>query len=349
MTENEEKPVADDDAPKVEQDEQVTTPKPDIAETRDKAKAFLNKAGKSVKGGAKRAGDGARAVWADPLMLVKRIDALLDWVHDALPAELFDVVSGWFSQVGYAGLFISAIVGIPYFLTRAIRLKSPAQLMYGAGFVLLLIIVQYAAHKFLGAVKTLTKSSPSRLTSKAFLRCVALISEMMGLLFLALLAVNAWQSWSFVPVFIGLGICVLCEALAYVAIHPSLVSVTISEDASAGEEAIGIISFFVKAFIRVIPLVFGTGVLVGTIALLLSIFNPSAADSEAIVLFCRIPGMRAIFELLSITLRVPGAAALVLASALVPFVGYILFALYCLVVEVLRSILSLPGLIEKRS
>ena len=347
MTNQEETPAADDVA-ESKQDEQIPAPKPDISETQEKAKAFLNKAGESVKSSAKRAGAGARAVWADPLMFVKRIDALLDWVHDALSEELFDIVSGWFSQLGYAGLVLSAVVGFVFYIVTAVRDKSFAMILYAGGFVLLLVIAQYAAHKFIGAVRTMTKSSPTRLTSRAFLRCVAVISEILGLLILARFAIVAWQDRSLVPILIGIGMCVLCEAIAFVAIHPALVSVSISEDASAGEEAIGIISFFVKAFVRVIPLVFGTGVLVGTLVLLFSIFDPSASNSEAIAFFGQIPGIKETFGFLSYTLHLPGAVALVLASALVPFVGYILFALYCLVIELLRSILSLPKLIEKR-
>ena len=56
----------------------------------------------------------------------------------------------------------------------------------------------------------------------------------------------------------------LGDCLFLVAMHPGLIGISVSEDASASEEAIGVLSFLPKAAFRIAPLVFGVVVVIGT-------------------------------------------------------------------------------------
>ena len=100
-----------------------------------------------------------------------------------------------------------------------------------------------------------------------------------------------------------------------------MANVTVSEKIAAGEEAIGILSFFVKAIVRIIPLLFGIGTIVGAIGVLLGLVPLLRVGNAGI-------GMTGL--------------TMVILSACLPFASYVFFALYHLIIDILRAILVLP-------
>jgi len=258
----------------------------------------------------------------DPRKSIGLIDRLIAWTKKVLPPEKFEALSDWFAQYGHGGLVCAQILTILYFIIAAVVTKSWPMIFVGAGFAILLVMLQYTADKFLNAGDTLIKSSPSRLSSVAFLDCLALLVEAFGIL--AVIYAITLRQWS---VFIvGGGVWAICSAIAYIAINPSLANIKISKDTAAGEEAIGILSFVVKAIVRMVPFAFGVGAIAGSVSLLVAsiglIFKENAAVDFAHV-------------------------KLIVICACLPFASYVLFTVYHLIIDVLRAVLVIPGKLDK--
>ncbi|TFH17248.1 MAG: hypothetical protein E4H02_03380 [Lentisphaerales bacterium] len=293
---------------------------------REKVKTFAKNAGTWFRKVFGSLFSGLKAVFSDPLICVRKLDGLLEWTRASFSAEWFDIMSRWAVKSGHVGLVTSAVVGLLFVITVAVRTTTLAPIFGGLGFILLLIVVQYTAEKFINAGVTLINSSPSVLTSRAFLQCIALIAEVGGLLFLIRCIVVAFKLKILAPFWMGLGTAVLCDSIAFVAIHPALANTSISERASAGEEAIGILSFFVKTFMRLVPIAFGTGVVVGVLALLGATLKLMVSSGT---------GLSAGIG------QSMASVQIIIWSALLPLVAYVSFAVFCLLVDLLRAVLSL--------
>jgi hypothetical protein len=259
----------------------------------------------------------------EPKKTIGFIDRLLDWAKNTFPPESFESLSNWFAKYGHGGLVCAQVLSVVYFVIMAIVFRHWPWVFRGIGYAALLMILQYTADKFLSAGDTLIKSSPSRLSSEAFLNCLALIAEAVGIV--VLVASIAQRSWS--QFIIGLGFWALCDAIAYIAINPELANIKVSKETAAGEEAIGILSFVVKAVVRIVPFAFGVGALVGSVAILVA---------SIAVLFKGKAGVAA-----------SNPIHFVLLCALLPFASYVLFAVYHLIIDVLRAILVIPGKLDK--
>ncbi len=258
----------------------------------------------------------------DPLYFVKILDKLLGLARKIFSPDLFHRMSGWSVRYGHIALITGAILSVLCFLFAGIREGSFLLFLAGIGYAFLLLVLQYTVNKFIDAGETLVESSPSRLASANFLDCVALLMEVAGIVLFILFASQGW-----IQAIVGIGAWALFDTIAWTALHPALCNITISKDANAGEEAIGILSFAVKAVVRIVPLGFGLGTTIGAVALVLAtvkiLFAGEAVDAAQ------------------------DAIGLIIVACCLPFASYMLFALYHLTVDVLRSILSVPGKLDR--
>ena len=294
----------------------------------EKTQEMANKVGSFLKGGAQRTGTGVRLVWHDPLMFVKLLDRMIDWARRVIPQELFNVISRFLAKVGYISLLAAAPVGLVFGITSGIKNERFSIALAGFGFVLLMLIVQYTANKLLVAGETLTLASPTVMESDAFLRCVALISKISAIVVVISMTVMAIKMSDWQTFWTGVGICLVLIALSFIALHPALASTSVIErTSSVGEEAIGIISFFVKASMRLVPIVFGAVALAALVLLISATFQQfrdRASMEEGMAI-----------------------GRMMLNTALLPLVAYVGFAFFCLQVELLRAILSIKGIAKK--
>jgi hypothetical protein len=268
-----------------------------------------------------KARDALKTARFEPRATVGVIDKVVAWARVAFPPDMFDAIATACVRYGHGGLVAAQIFTALFCLVAAVKFSSPAFVGYGIGLVILLMILQYTASKFLNAGDALIRSSPSRLASAAFLDCLAVLAEVGGiLLFLVFLARAQW------PMFwIGLGLWALCDSVAYVALHPSMVNLSVADDVRAGEEALGILSFFVKALVKIVPIAFGVGSILGAVALLFATFGVLRTGS---------------------LLSARAALRLIIFCSALPFVSYVLFAFYHLGIDVVRSVLVLPGKLD---
>jgi len=253
----------------------------------------------------------------EPRAGARMLQDLLDWAKSVFPPDKFESAAAWSTRHGHTGLVVAQVLTLLFGLTAAVKLSSWVYVLYGLGLVLFLAVLQYTVDKFIDAGASLIRTSPSRLASAAFLDCLALLAEIAGIMiFIRCLMQAQWSLF-----WIGLSVWALCDAIAYIALHPSMANISIARDVTAGEEAIGMMSFCVKSVVKIVPIVFGVGTIIGAIGLLFGIFSLMKNGD-----------------------LVAGHAALKLIVLCVslPFASYVFFAFYHLTVDILQAILNLP-------
>ena len=270
----------------------------------------------------------------DPRKTVRVVETILNWDRKVFPPQVFEKVVDWFARAGFLGLIAAQILTAVFFVLAAIKITGFfwANIAYGIGAVAVLTILQFTADRFLSAERAMIEHSPSRMGSGAFLECVAVLSEIAGIATFIYFIVQAKQGevtelgsgWSLV--WYGLGAWVLLDALAHIALNPSMVNLTIAGDVRAGDEALGILSFFGKAIVRMVPIAFGVSVLFGAALLARSyveLIKNAAVD----------PGY--------------GAFKLVCLGACLPLASYVFFAFYHLSLDLLWAILAVPRKLDE--
>jgi hypothetical protein len=233
----------------------------------------------------------------------------------------------WSKTIGHYALLAAAVVGIVVGLVGAIKMDSFYFFLGGVGWVLLLLVLQYIAYRFVGAGNALIDTSPSKLRTTAFLDCVALVGIIGGVILLVGGLISGIRAGDLRPVAVGIGSFVLVEYLACFALNPRILNVTVDERIGAGEDAIGILTFFMKGFLRILPIFYAVFVGLGTLGGVAALIKMIGSPGE---------GMALGF----------GSANLVIAGGVLPFTGYVTFVLYYLTIDVLRSILVLPAKLD---
>ncbi len=263
-----------------------------------------------------RVGDYFASDRCNPLAAVDLLDDVIDWARRTFPVSLFDRIATSLVKYGHLGLIVAEIACVILGLTAAFKMDNWRLFPGGIGIALLLVILQYTASRFMDAGDRLLANSPSRLGSDAFMDCLALLVEVLGIcLFFYNWFVGGWGHF-----FIGLALWALCDAIAYIALNPGMVNIEVGGEVGAGEEAIGILSLGVKTVVRLVPMAFGIGAILGSIALIAATFGMMRTGDPAAAV---------------------SALRLIAWCVLLPFFSYILFALYHLLIDLLRAILVL--------
>lgn len=263
----------------------------------------------------------------DPRWGVRRVDSFLDWMRAVITPERFETISAWLAKFGHVAIGAAQVLSVIACLIAAIELKSWGYVACAIGLPLILVVLQYTADRFLFAGSQLIAASPSRLGSSAFLNCIAIALEAAGIVVLALYVIeaNSGPEWQWSPLLMGVVILVMCDAAAHLALQPSILNITVSNEVTAGEEAIGIISFVVKTAVKLVPFLFGAGCILGAVALAWSLIplikNESTSEAELAL------------------------AALGTATCL-PLMAYLVFAFYHLMLDLMRAVLAVPGKLD---
>ncbi len=266
---------------------------------------------------------------------LRLIQKLLDKLQGCFSAKLLDGVDRWAKGIGSVALLLAAAFLMLSYLVTAIAHGEMIELMGGgrAQYVLIalvaiplgILLMHFMASKFLDAGRSLLSESPSAFSSTAFLHCYALGNLLLG--GVAILGgLLSLISGSFVQ---AIGLLAAAPVLFYVcgvALNPALINVRVGHRASAGEEAIGILAFLYKLPLRLVPFVFGVGMVAAFLGSLYVAIR-LMADSSWLMLL----------QPLTMVLVV---------LALFPIIAYLLFLLLYLVVDVLRAILAIPAKLD---
>ena len=187
----------------------------------------------------------------------------VDFLHRSLAAA---------RAYGHYAVTAGGALGLVYAIYAAIKASSVWVFISGLMLVVVLACAQFAAKRFLGAVETLLTNTPSRVATPAFLECVGLLI-LLGVLTLLVGAITVCVQNSIwrplVPAILG---AIFWIYLATVALHPEAVNIETTRG-SAGEEAVGLLSFFLKAGLKIVPLTFCVLAVAGVVVITLSFFD----------------------------------------------------------------------------
>lgn len=225
-------------------------------------------------------------------------------------------------KIGIIGLQVSAIVGLVTAITIGLRYEVPIGPAIGAGigWVVICVLLSFAAYKFLPALRELIEAAPSRISSTS-------LFDILGLAF-GLGAVAILISGGF-AVSRGAGIeevvrdffaIVIALLIMGICLNPASLNIRTEPGGSAAEEAIGILSFFLKGMIALIPLAFAVAIVLNLLAFLVIIFG----------------------DLSFAELREQRRAVGLAFGALFPLGGYLLFLFYYFMLDVVTAILAIP-------
>ncbi len=259
----------------------------------------------------------------DALTAVRWGDQALAWASRVMTAPRYEAVETGIEKAGHYALVVAAGLGLIYGIVSAFKsnLLSPA--LIGIVWIPCVAVAQYAAFKFSSSSRGLIKSSGSQLSSRAFLACLALWSLLLGVIALVGFTYAAIRMDSLSTFGTGIVTFVACELVVWLCLNPVLLNIGIVPASTAGEEAIGVVTLAMKALLRLVPIAFGVGVIVG--------------DFQIVAAIVRV------FRGLEGPMNGASSATWqVLGSAALPLIGYLLFILNYLALDIIRAILAIP-------
>lgn len=261
------------------------------------------------------------------------LDNLVSAIRHACPPDLPADIS---RVAGTAGLYVTyaaALVTLALGVVIDIHTKQIAMVWLNLFCACAMIGVQYATSKLLAAGARTIQLNPSTLASAAIPDCTAVLT------FLGTFGAFAGLMWAGINTglfrfeFAAMLVLTVGTFVAIAALHPTGITVTQKKDCLASEDALGILTFFVKLMLRSCPVVFCVAVVAGTfemgrLAINIIRSDVSAFDPE-------IDGFEAGFLI-----------GLLINAVAIPIYVYFSAVLYYLTLDTVSAILSLPAKVD---
>lgn len=296
-------------------------------------------------------------------------DHFLESARLQFTSQFVDSTATMFAVLGHYGLYAAMAALFVFDVILAVRTKMLYLVVVALAWVLALVALQYIAGRFSGALQKLNAATPGRMASTAFLDCWALLHMLAGLIVPMGVTFWALQMGTYALILPAFGLFIILQFIAMLAINPESLHIEIVSETGAGEEAIGVLSFLVKIGLRLVPVAFGTGVLLGTVWMVIACgLTLTASPGEqsqptpgiALVVpdeFSSAPHEAAAATML-IALVVPPeygpatsaattATTLMISAAAVPFVTYLIVLFLHLGIDMVRAVFSLPSKLDR--
>lgn len=252
------------------------------------------------------------------------IDKVLDLCRALLGEKVINRTDSIATLVGGWGLYAVTVLLFLGMLVLGVRAGSMELILYAIAILPIGILLHWVAIKLLDTNERLIASTPTAIRSENFLNVVAVLLILVGVIgipvTLVLGIIDAVKGNYGTLELVGQT--ALALYIGILALNPGRVNVRHSPDATIGQEAIGVLTFALKALYKAVPLFFGIFIVVAGIMSFVLLIQ-SIAD----------PG-RAIFG-------VQNALYWYAIAALSPVLGYVMFLLFYIGIDVIRSILTL--------
>lgn len=252
------------------------------------------------------------------------IDRFLDYLRRGYFSDFFEQNEKWLRTIGLMGLYASAVLGLLASFVLPLRYDFPLGTSVGIGFIWFFacIVVHYTAWKFLPVLSHIIETTPTKMSSRAFLDSLALVAGIAGVISL-IGGLYLWaKTASFDAFCAGIFAFILCEYVLSLCLNPRLLNIEIGEKTSVGEEFLCLVSFFMKGLLKLVPIAFGSGILFGVIDLIDLVFSKFEHFSQ-------------------ISDKASGIAE-VAVFAVLPVLAYLLFLAYYFVIDLAMAVLSIP-------
>ena len=254
-------------------------------------------------------------------------DLVLDAARGQLTGQFVDSTVKIFSVCGHYGLYAAMLGLLGFSLLLSIQTDSVVLVSLVAFELVALAVLQYTAHRLVGPLDRLNRTTGGVISSTALPDCCALLAMVGGLTMLLWTAVAAVQTGQFTMILTGLAAFIVCQCLAAAALNPQSLGIDVTPDTRAAEEALGIITFLMKAGLRLVSVVFGTGVIWGTLNILYACYLVFDGDAGPLV-----ANATALY-----------AATIIIICSALPLAACFAFLLKYLVIDVLRALLAIPA------
>ena len=269
------------------------------------------------------------------------VEKLVSLASKALTPELVRRVCGWARVVGNYAVLAGIVFTAIYSIIAAVRYRSPMFFALGLGFALGLVIAHYAAGRFMSSSDKILTGTPGRISSMAFLECAGLLLILGAIGLFAggfYLSIETSSITPLIAAIIGAPLLVLAAAIA---LNPGSVGVE-HGDASAGEEAIGLLSFCLKIWLKLVPPLFCLLAVAGGIVTVWGFFDSRAGGFDLSVVSAFLPFMK-------IFLAMPGmeGPGILLYACLTPVIVHLCFIFWSLVLDLARAVLVIPDKLDK--
>ena len=113
-----------------------------------------------------------------------------------------------------------------------------------------------------------------------------------------------------------------------ISLNPSMLNIAVGQASSAGEEAIGLISFVYKSWLRAIPAIFGVLTILGSLLLVWVFLKLLVGENLEGLAF------------------VTSGIIMVFVGGLFPVLGLLIFLWVYLLIDVISAVLSLPSKLD---
>jgi len=255
------------------------------------------------------------------------IEKNLKEVKDIMSVNSFKKFEDLLTVVSEVCTPISAILGTLIFLTFAIKTDSLQIFLAAFIWAPLLVISYFIAVKMKRACSKTLKNNPSSIASQEFLDVLTIIYLVLSF---AVLFAALYYSVKISSFYVfGYGLATFFGLIygAWLMAQPTLITTNIQQTSTGGTDAIAILVMGSKIYLRSANLVVGLTSLVGLVLLTNTLYEIMVEPSNLFV--------NGIWSLL--------AFAVVILGLLSPLIIYVTFVLGYLVLDVLRSILSLSS------
>jgi hypothetical protein len=246
------------------------------------------------------------------------------------PSDLPATISGIAGKTGIYSLYAAAALVLLGGVVVAIRGGMVRSLAIAALVSFLVLVAQYVAQRLLGACDVAIQSNKSVLSSLAIPHCAFIVSAASALCGALSLWWAAAETGEIKFLLGGVAVLVVGAFAAIVAIQPSGVSVDVNPDCRVGEEAVGVLTFLLKVFLRCAPIAFAAAVGFATFDTASVVLDVLRARQDGMVLFT----------------RVTNAIGYLFAAASIPLAAYMAMLVYYLTLDVISAIVSLPGKLD---
>lgn len=257
--------------------------------------------------------------WGAIIMFIKRV----------LNQGTVRTIIAGLSRTGIYAMVLAALGILGAAVLVALKFSQYGLLGLAVLVVGTLSLVQYFATRFMDSAEQVISATPTRIGSDALPEALALV-VFLGSVGSAVAGISfANEMETLWPLMVGVAVCLSGMLVAGISLNTSLLNISVGGKISAGEEAIGLISFVAKSWLRAVPAIFGVVTLLGALQIVWSVFKQLGGheiQAEALI---------------------TSGLIMVFVGGLLPVLGLLLFLWNYLFVDVLNAILVLPSKLDR--
>lgn len=262
------------------------------------------------------------------------IARMLSLFRDAFGVAAFLACERLLLQLSGFAALAAGLMGLGFGVVGAIRTDSLVLLLMGVGWFVAVNLAYFVGTKMLTACAVTLRNTPSNISSNDYLEVLGLSCVVVLLVLLGGSAYWAIKVGTMTPVWWSLGGAVIAVWFAAMYLNPSLISTRVHPSASAGEDAVSLSVLVLKTFVRLAPMVFSVLTLAGAGLLGWGLWR--LVGSEEFDLFQG--GLASFSGFLTVAL-----------GLLYPLYAYLGFVLSYLILDLARSILAMPRLLQSHA